>query len=716
MGSALIIDRVPGGRLALAELYNTPIEAVSWAMRGLLCAAPGHRLIAADFSNIEGRAIAWLAGESWKLQAFRDYDAGTGADLYKITAGKILNIAPAAVSKTQRQAVGKPSELGLGFGGGVGAILTMMRNGAVTPWMKRDGTTPAKITLDDIAATVRAGVPPQVWADTEAKYAEGAIETAAEILEEQRLQEQWLAENDDEEAANPFATDDELVNLAVEVAKQNRLNLSMEHWTALKCIVDLWRRSNSKIAEFWKDLERAAKSAVQNPGQVFQAGQHVQFCKRGIFLVMRLPSGRCIHYPYAKLATGKNKWGKEGEQLIYMRRVNGRTGRWFFKPLYGGLIAENCIAGDARVLTRRGWIELRTLRIADHVFDGVEFVAHGGLIAKGMQQTIALDGVRMTPEHKILTSEGWRCASSCSGYHRSTVRVPYRAGIQRLGWSQVTLDRSLRLRRHETDSRNRIAEGPGTLVRLQTAGVAARGDDYARHVEPSGVSRLAGHAGAVFAVDAPGLAQLRGPRHIRVRRMAELPGILARHGADLPHGVDAGPGGQQWKLFASELRVANNAPASAEHAVQPVLRKPARAHDCGRAVRANRDWRNYAFISVKSRLDRFEPTAAAGPAEPVYDILNCGPRNRFVVLGERAPFIAHNCTQAVARDVLRDAMLRLRAAGYKIVLHVHDEIIAEMLRGIGSLDEFKAIMAQLERWALGLPVAVDGWEGRRFRK
>jgi len=385
MGGALTLEKPPGGRLALAELYNSPIEAVSWAMRGLLCAAPGHRLIAADYSNIEGRAIAWLAGEDWKLQAFRDYDVITGfdpikkkptrlgPDLYEVSAGGILNIPVAKVSKTQRQAVGKPAELGLGFGGGVGAILTMMRNGAVTPWMRRDGSPPAKITLDDIAATVRAGVPAQVWADTESKYAEGAVETAAEILEDKRLQDQWLELADDDQAPSPWADNDDLVDLAAQIAKKNRLNLSMEHWTALKCIVDLWRRSNSKIAQFWKDLEAAAKAALRNPGQVFSAGRRIKFCKRGIFLVMQLPSGRCIHYPYAKLATRANNWGGESEQIIYMRRVNGRTGRWFFKPLYGGLIAENATQAVARDVLRDALLRLdgRGYRVVLHVHDEI---------------------------------------------------------------------------------------------------------------------------------------------------------------------------------------------------------------------------------------------------------------------------------------------------------------------------------------------------------
>lgn len=103
------------------------MEVVSSTIRGGLCAEVGHKLVAADLSNIEGRTLAWLAGEEWKLQAFRDYDAGKGDDLYLVTAGGILGKSPKEVTKQERQAYGKTPELACGFGGGVGAFQNMAR-------------------------------------------------------------------------------------------------------------------------------------------------------------------------------------------------------------------------------------------------------------------------------------------------------------------------------------------------------------------------------------------------------------------------------------------------------------------------------------------------------------------------------------------------------------------------------------------------------------
>ena len=53
------------------------------------------------------------------------------------------------------------------------------------------------------------------------------------------------------------------------------------------------------------------------------------------------------------------------------------------------------------------------------LWDGLEWVSHKGVIDKGIQETISVDGVRMTPDHKILTTEGWKRADEAGLYGRS---------------------------------------------------------------------------------------------------------------------------------------------------------------------------------------------------------------------------------------------------------------------------------------------------------
>tara|TARA_R110000868_G_scaffold304136_4_gene564647 strand:+ start:729 stop:2714 length:1986 start_codon:yes stop_codon:yes gene_type:complete len=109
---------------------NIP-ELCTSAMRGSIIAPKGKKLIVADLSNIEGRKIAWLAGETWKVKAFQDFDKGIGFDTYIAAYARAMHVSPESVienKKTgdgkQRQ-IGKVMELALGFGGAVGAFTTM---------------------------------------------------------------------------------------------------------------------------------------------------------------------------------------------------------------------------------------------------------------------------------------------------------------------------------------------------------------------------------------------------------------------------------------------------------------------------------------------------------------------------------------------------------------------------------------------------------------
>ena len=78
--------------------------------------------------------------------------------------------------------------------------------------------------------------------------------------------------------------------------------------------------------------------------------------------------------------------------------------------------------------------------------------------------------------------------------------------------------------------------------------------------------------------------------------------------------------------------------------------------------------------------------------------------------------LVENIVQAVARDCLAVAMTRLDAAGYRIIMHIHDEIVADMPEGKGSLEEAAAIMSKPISWAPGLILTADGWEDRYFKK
>lgn len=78
--------------------------------------------------------------------------------------------------------------------------------------------------------------------------------------------------------------------------------------------------------------------------------------------------------------------------------------------------------------------------------------------------------------------------------------------------------------------------------------------------------------------------------------------------------------------------------------------------------------------------------------------------------------LTENVVQAVARDLMAEAMLRIDSADFDIVLSVHDELLAEAETGKKTIEEFKELMAELPSWAEGLIVRVEGWSGKRYRK
>jgi DNA polymerase len=106
------------------RLYPRPLAVVGDCSRAMIRAAPGHKLIGADFSSIESRGLAWVAGEEWKLDSYRRYDATRDPrdEPYCITACKIFRVPDGTFNdKSPERKAGKTCDLAFGYMGGLAA-------------------------------------------------------------------------------------------------------------------------------------------------------------------------------------------------------------------------------------------------------------------------------------------------------------------------------------------------------------------------------------------------------------------------------------------------------------------------------------------------------------------------------------------------------------------------------------------------------------------
>lgn len=265
------------------DWYGPFMRVISSCIRGYLIAGPGKELIGADLKNIEGVTLAWLAGEEWKLDAFRENFFEDGPGIYELTAGKILGKSFEDVDKQERQVWGKVSELSLGYQGGKGAYISMG------------------------------------------------------------------------------------VNYGVKIAPEKAEEIKVG-----------WRNEHPATKQYWWDNEKAAINALRHPGVTYHVGpegRQVSYRWVGECLLLRLPSGRPLVYPFPELRPVKTPWGDMKELPTFMStdsKVGSPTkGKYVRQSTYGGKLVENITQGTALDILAEGMLRVEAAKypIVLHVHD-----------------------------------------------------------------------------------------------------------------------------------------------------------------------------------------------------------------------------------------------------------------------------------------------------------------------------------------------------------
>ena len=327
-------------------------------------------------------------------------------------------------------------------------------------------------------------------------------------------------------------------------------------------------------------------------------------------------------------------------------------------------MTQKCIATGTPVLSNRGWVPIEQIVDSDLLWDGKQWVGHGGLVSNGSRVVQECWGVQMTPDHKVLTTAGWVEAQEVNRggkYRREEVRLPDSGGTStKFGDFEVRgLASPVRLR-GENHSHNPAApqntRQPVAVLRVQEAGDVRGRAPHTRVVESPSLSGLQSNAATLLRALRQGIPQIRGAGYRRVRRMAHiLREFFARHGGNLQFRLGTRSSGQRRALLPGELPL-GRPPDSVQQQKPPrSCRHPEWAHDRGASSPAFwTESRNHVPACPQrpdgGRIDQL------GPAEAhVYDIVNCGPRHRFTVKGVNGEvFLAHNCLQIASGAVYTD--------------------------------------------------------------
>lgn len=278
------------------------------ALRGLIVADEGKQLISVDWSNIEGRMLAWYANEEWKLQVYRDSDAGIGADGYRILGYRMTGKAPEEITDFERQGF-KGADLSMGYEGGVGAYVNIANS--------------YQVDLVELAKHAPRQLPREHMEHGEWDW-------------HRALERTQRAVDDDDEMDEDTAQD----------LPDYTLGLPQKIYVACAAYKHGWRDAHPATTRLWINLLECAKAAVAHPGKTFHtANGKIHMLADSMWLAVQIPSGRKIMFAKPKL---KELLDKNGKPTGRTELTAMKAPHWYRKPIYGGLIANAITQGGCR--------------------------------------------------------------------------------------------------------------------------------------------------------------------------------------------------------------------------------------------------------------------------------------------------------------------------------------------------------------------------------
>lgn len=701
--------------LSWIELFDgdDPMDALKKATRGAIKARPGKEMIVADYAGIEARCLMWVVGDTEAVASLK-----TG-DIYCDMASAIYARHITKADKDARQ-LGKQAILGCGYGMGYPKFLLTLQGYRI----KLGETLVRQLVGDEFEALEKF------------VRSEGPRITAMGI----NLQENLI----------------ELIGC--------------------KFIVDKYRAKYPKIKAFWKNIEDAARDAIKSPG-VRVPCEKVSFMYDPIrdMLFCRLPSGRNITYPFPELKMsyaitfyGENKKGRKVKVTSQVDEIKGnerdaarkileskgykllpgdpdiwtsekitymKSKKEGFRRIstYGGSLTENCWAAGTKILTDSGWKAIETISKSDLIWDGIEFVSSLGPKSFGIKETIQWLDLLVTPDHKILAGKHWKRIADLDTKSKYDALKLGQDSVLSQFWKPDVVSRS-----HQ--SYGVIAE---LFARYSIANFGENGPQNVKNAVLNRAGKLVPDIRSFLSerLVACGLIGTLGLSADAITRSVQRTKITA------PEGLVYSPRGKKtglsslstWSLLRTGTKKALTSIGSTmtegmslgiygsqvdpkTHVTdEPISLSSIKANNIQNQNSA-KSFAGGIRAIIQSSLGSIAARLSSRLSKPmtknteVFDLINCGPRHRYMVLTEAGPVIAHNCMQGISRDLIAEAMLRAEAAGFNPIMTVHDELVGETEIGKVTVHEFEQLICELPVWAEGFPIAAEGFSCRRYRK
>jgi DNA polymerase len=639
--------------------YDDPFQAASRCIRGALTAGPGKELICADYNSIEARGNAWLAGEESILAAFRD-----GLDLYKVAATGIFGVEYEAIDKTQRQ-LGK----------------TCIAEGQLV------------LTDAGLIPIERVPLSAKVWDGEEFVAHDGPIYKG----EREVITYEGLTATPDHTIYTEEGDEVELRTAAWFGKRLSQTGIGGSPIRHGRCHIP-GHESGERTKEDTVQMHGMPRGEMGKPEQPCRGENwgvpEMQSASSGT--KMAVEASYCRAKPVqeqkrSKLQALRGAWNRLQIFLCFGSRAVG-TKKSRITPAPGTGPGE-----QPRELRSRKSpvVNAKTEHVQYEKINSSQSISQ-------IQGDIPI--CKVCGQHpKELAGEG----SVSGGYS-------YPLGTSKLQTKRRVWDLL------NCGPRNRFTVS-GKLVHNCVLALGYQG----------GIGAFAAMAVA-YSIDLetlPALVmpfatgdELDGPYGAKalattyLKRNPEAMSFEAAVACDVLK--------RKWRVDNPNITVSWK---SLENAAVDAVINPGQEFRFRRVV--YRTWRdslgnNYLLCKLPSGriLYYFDPQIReiTTPWDATKEVITYYTVDSMTKQWVRRPayggLLCENNTQAMCRDIMAQAMVRCEDAGYPVVLHAHDEIVSEVPEGTGDLDAFCKILIEVPTWATGMPIAADGWVGKRYRK